>query len=240
MDMISINEFLSRVDLRTVAYIEPVSGDRHCGSMLDGPDAPASAIRFIGGSTLLCGQSLDYFRALAHGRMLAVSVSTKADQARLVPLDAIHHFEIDPEAEHLSTPEQDDHLPKAKIVYRAYDPAHPERRFQMLVAASVIDDLLDRDTASIIAIGRGKFVFADEIEDARPLKAWQIMRFANVPNAQDALCEPPVTIVSLSGGEFIPSSFYARTIEGMLGRPLPSACAPRFRHDAYREAGLSA
>jgi hypothetical protein len=111
---------------------------------------------------------------------------------------------------------------QAKIVSRAYDPACPEKRFQMQIPASVIDDLLDSDRPSLIDIGRGNFVFADEVEDARPLEPWQIARLAR-EKPEDGSAEPPVSLVHLRGGEFIPSSFPARAIEGMLGRILPSA-----------------
>lgn len=239
MHTISINTFLSRINFKQVAYIKPVStGGGSENACRDDGDV-TSAVNFLGSSTLLTAQPLDYFRALAHGRMLDVPYTdfkTGVEMKRLVPLDAIHHLELvsrrEDEAEHYGHGGTEH--PQARIIYRAYDPACPERHCQMPVPASLIDALLDRDEGGLIDIGGGKFVFADEIENARPMEAKNIARLAQCE--EDGPDRPPVSIIELSDAAFIPSSFHVQTVEGMVRRPLPSACPPSFHY----EAGLSA
>lgn len=230
MNTISIHAFLTRIDFRQVAFIQPASSCNSLGGHYSLSAAANSAINFIGSSTLVTEQSPDYFRDLARGRVLSIVAS---EEIRLVPLDAIHHLEIvtgeADESKRSDEDRQDGEQPEARIIYRAYDPACPEQRFQMSMPARIIDDLLDNDQAGVIDIGRGKFVFADAVEDARPLKPRQIAKLAQGRSAEDAPCEPSVSIVQLRGGDFIPSSFPAYAIEGMVGRALPSAGVLRSR-----------
>lgn len=234
MSTISINKFLANIDFKQVAYIEAVSSENAPESSERGVSETKSAVHFIGSSTLLTGQTRDYFQALAHGRVLSVPSEAETTE-RIIPLDAIHHFELRSEDGSDGCALGGDHeMAKpddAVVVYRVFDPECSEQRFQMPVPPAVIDDLLDRDDgAALIDIGNGRFVFAGDIEDARPLKAWQIARLAGEPSSDEIPWEPPVTILELKGGEFIQSSFYARTIEGMVGRPLPSAISYPSRH----------
>lgn len=236
MPTISINEFLSRVDLKQIAFIESLSSESMSGSVSKEFGKLNSAVSFIGSSTLLTPQSLDYFKALAHGRMLDIGpfdLPKAHAENRLVPLSAILNLELvpdnnDPRDEPASAVETRS-CSSAHIVYRAYDPCRPERRYRKKIPSSLIDKLLDRDTDALVDIGNGKFVFANEIEDARPLEAWQIARLAKT-HQEDGPDEPPLSILVLRQGEFIASSFAAQTIEGMIGRPLPSARAKKRGH----------
>jgi len=98
---------------------------------------------------------------------------------------------------------------------------------------------LDRDNGALIDIGRGTLVFANAIEDARPLEAWQIAEFEKRQEAEAKVSdEPPVRIVSLKDGGFIPSSFLAGTIEGIVQRPLPSASIRRSSRRISCEQGI--
>lgn len=220
MHTISINQFLSKINFKQVAHIEPLSSNSAAEE-----NGAASAIRFIDSSRLLTAQPLDYFRALARGRMLDVphaDFKTGIEMKRLVPLDAIHHLKRVPEKSG-----------EALIVYRAYDPVCPSKHFRLPVPASLIEDLLDRDEGGLIDIGGGKFVFSGEVENARPMEAKNIARLAQC--GEDGPDTPPVSIIELSDGAIIPSAFLAQTVEGMVRRPLPSACLPSFCY----EAGLS-
>ncbi len=160
---------------------------------------------------------------------------------RLVPRDAVHHLELLSGREDRKEPSGEAFEPaEARIVYRAFDPVHPERRFQLAVALGLIDELLDRDTGGVIDIGGGKFVFADDVENARALVPRNIARIARCEAQIEPLGQPYVSIIELSDGAIIPSPFPVHAVEGMVQRPLPSAFLPPFRYDAYREAGPSA
>ena len=231
MTSISINQFLARVDLKQVAYIESLCSTPNAKSLGEAFGSPQTILSFLGAPTLLSAQSLDYFRALAHGHVLEVSAPVKADGAqgetRLIPIDAIHHLEMIDD-EDLDSALAEGGSGHARIIYNAYNPANPERRFEMDIPATLIDDLLDCDSGALLDIGRGQFVFADTIEDARALKPRQIARLAGERLPDSPRSEPPVSVIELQGGAFIPSSFCAHTIEGLVGRPLPSAGSSAF------------
>jgi hypothetical protein len=236
MNTISTNQFLSKINFKQVTFIESVSSDDELGNVLKGESILTSAIHFIDSTTLLTAQPLNYFRVLAHGRMLDVpstDFKTGLETKRLVPLDAVHHLERVREQDGGKRNSREP--AEALIVYRAYDPECPSQHFQMPVAVSLIDDLLVRDAGGLIDIGGGKFVFADEVENARPIEAKNIARLAQCEDRGEGPDKPPVSIIELSDGAFIPSPFPAQTVEGMVGRPLPSACLSCLRY----EAGIS-
>ncbi len=93
----------------------------------------------------------------------------------------------------------------------------------MPIPSSVIDALLEDDDPPLVNLGQGKYVFADHVEDARPLEPHQVARLSQCQPSEDAVRQPPLAIVQLNGGDIIPSSIGARAIEIMVGRSLPSA-----------------
>lgn len=244
MSTVSINHFLSRINFKQVAYLQALGQEDWRGPVSQTRCEHLTALVFIDGTVLFSSQPLDYFLALAHGRMLDIPCADSNAGRKtewLVPLDAVHHLELvsgqDDEVEAVG---QNAGSSDARIIYRAYDPACPARHFQIPVPVSLIDDLLDRDEGGLIDIGGSKFVFAGEVENARPLEAKNIARLAQCEDGNEGSDKPPVSIVELSDGAFIPSSFHVQTVEGMVQRPLPSAFMSRSRYKAYREAGLSA
>ncbi len=148
----------------------------------------------------------------------------------LVPVDSIRHLEPISEEERAAmkaaygdvAPEAID-AKRTRIVYRALDPANPQRYFQKTFAADILDDLLDRESHFIIDIGNGKFVLADEVEDARALSEKELARLSRKYALKARNGEPLITSVVLTGDEFILSSLPAQAIETMVQRPLPSA-----------------
>jgi hypothetical protein len=225
------------ITLKDVSVIEQLT-DKDVQSMAasyggDPQDFAAfnSAVRLVDGSTKLAVQTLDDFVKLTRGRVLGMGTGAngKAFAGPLVPIDAIRHLEpvsdderagmkaaygdVDPEAIDAK---------RTRIVYRALDPANPQRYFQKTFAADILDDLLDRDASFIIDIGGGKFVLADEIEDARPLSEKELARLSRKYAMKARNGEALITSIVLTGDEFILSSLPAQAIETLVERPLPS------------------
>jgi hypothetical protein len=197
-----------------------------------------SAVRLVDGSTKLAVQSLDDLRRLTKGRVLSMaaagSANGKALAGPLVPLEAIRHLEpiSDEERAAMKAAYGDDANSEAidakrtRIIYRTLDPANPQRYFQKTFQADILDDLLDRDKGFLIDIGNGKFVLADEIEDARPLSERDTQRLSRKYALKARDGNPLITSVVLTGEEFILSSLPAQTIETLVERPLPSLQEP--------------
>jgi hypothetical protein len=228
------------IDLKGVSVIEaltPGEIDKLAERYNGNPNDFAifnSAVRLVDGSTELAVQTLEDLRRLAKGRVLnmasAGSGNGKALSGPLIPLEAIRHLEpiSDEERGAMKAAYGDDAAPEAidakrtRIVYRALDPANPQRYFQKTFQADILDDLLDRDKGFLIDIGGGKYVLADEIEDARPLSERDTQRLSRKYALKARDGNPLITSVVLTGEEFILSSLPAETIETLVERPLPS------------------
>jgi hypothetical protein len=192
-----------------------------------------SAVRFIDGSTKLAVQSVADITRLAKGRVLPMAAglaeSGKRVAKQIVPVDAIRHFErISDEERAAMSAAYGGGNPEAiaakrtRIVYRGLDPSNPKRYFQKTFEADVLDNLMDQDSAFVIDIGNGKFVLADEIEDARPLSERELARLSRKYALKARTGEALTTSIVLTGGEFILSSRSAEAIEALVERPLPS------------------
>lgn len=190
-------------------------------------------MRLIGGTTKLAVQSVSDFIELTKGRVLNMSAPAEGgstDMAGpLVPTDAIRHLEPVSEEERASMKAAyNDVDPEAietkrtRIVYRALDPANPQRYFQKTFQADILDDLMDRDRDFLIDIGNEKYVLADEVVDASPLSDRQLNRLSRKYALTARNGEALITSITLTGDEFILSSLPAEQIEALVERPLPS------------------
>lgn len=227
------------ITLRNVAVIEPFT-DKDIQNMVanyggseEDFSAFNSAVRLVDGTTKLAVQTTEQIKKLMAGRFISMAKGDGANHGQggvaLVPVDAIRHLEpiSDEEREAMKSaygdvdPEAID-MKRTRIVYRALDPANPQRYFQKTFEADILDDLMDRDKGFIIDIGNGKFVLADEVEDARTLSEKELARLSRKYALKARNGEPLITSVVLTGEEFILSSLPAQKIETLVERPLPS------------------
>jgi hypothetical protein len=140
------------ITLNNVAVIEPIT-NKDIQSMAaryggDPEDFAAfhTAMRLIDGSTKPAVQTLDDFAKLTKGRVLDLGPGAdgKALIGPLVPVDAIRHLEPISEDERAGMksaygdvdPDAID-AKRTRIVYRALDPANPQRHFQKTFAADI-------------------------------------------------------------------------------------------------------
>lgn len=227
------------INLKDISVIEKLSSGeldklaaRYEGEAADYA-AFNSAVRLIGGTTKLAVQSISDLIGLANGRVLNLSAPSEDGSTNmsgpLVPIDAIRHLEPVSEEERAAMKQSygdvDPEVIEAKrmrIVYRALDPANPQRYFQKTFAADILDDLMDRDRGFLVDIGNGKYVLADEIVDACPLSDKQINRLSRKYALTARSGEALITSITLTDDEFILSSLPAQQIEALVERPLPS------------------
>ena len=111
MSRVSINKFLSSINFKQVAYVQALSQENWPEPVSQIYGEQRTALVFTDGTVFLSGQPLDYYRALAHGRMLDIpcaATKTAEKTKRLVPLDAIHHLELVSECENIAEVSSDD------------------------------------------------------------------------------------------------------------------------------------
>lgn len=231
------------IKLKDVSVIEPLTAAEidKLAARYDGDAADYaafnSAVRLISGPTKLAVQTVDDLAKLTGGRVLDVGLggaNGTPGSGPFVPVDAIRHLEpvSDEERSRMKAaytdvdPEAID-AKRTRIVYRALDPANPQRYFQKTFAADILDDLMDRDRGFLIDIGNGKYVLADEVVDARPLSERELKRLSRKYELTAKNGEALVTSIALTEEEFILSSLPAEQIEALVERPLPSLNAQK-------------